>query len=95
MNINNPNDLYQFLLNNALSGVSPEAQGFVSCMNILLKMCSCDPAQAKIARYNQCTQNYIAFVSKSPSISGILLSKANDSRISFYLNGQLLSSIIR
>lgn len=95
MNINNPQELYSFLISNGLTNMSPEAQGLVSCIDILMRMCSCDPAQTKAARYNQCKQNYIAFVSRSKAYSVILLSKINDSRITFYLNNQVLASIIR
>ena len=95
MNINSPQDLYSFLVSNGLVGISQEGQNVVACMDVLMRMCSCDPAPAKTARYNQCQQNYIAFVSRSPAFSTQLLSKVNDSRISFYLNNQLLSTISR
>lgn len=95
MNINNPNDLYQFLMSNGFVGICPEAQNLVSCMDALARMCSCDPIQAKTARYNQCIQNYMAFTSKAHLFTSLLLTKVIDGRLSFYFNGQLLTSITR
>lgn len=95
MNINNPRDLYGFLVGNGLAGISAEGQNVVACMDILMRMCSCDPAPAKTARYNQCQQNYIAFASRSSAFSAQLLAKTSDGRMSFYLNNQLLATISR
>lgn len=96
MNFNSPNDFYSFLVGNGLSGISPETQNLVACMDILSRMCACDPAEAKQAKFNQCKQNYIAFASRAQSFSMSLFSKVqNDTRISFYLNNQLLASISR
>lgn len=95
MNIENPTQLYQFLANKGITGICPEGQSLVACMDALLRMCACDPPQAKQAKFNQCRQIYIAFASKAPSMSAILLSKSGDNRITFYLNGQLISSIGR
>ncbi len=94
MNINGPNDLYSFLVGNGLVGICPESQNLVACMDILVRMCACDPPQARTARWNQCIQNYMAFItSKSQSLKGVLLSKTNDNRISFYLNKQIITEI--
>lgn len=96
MNFNSPNDLYHFLVGNGLVGLCPETQNLTVCMDILVRMCACDPADKKMARYNQCKQNYIAFAARAPSFASQLLAKApNETRINFYLNNQLLSSITR
>jgi hypothetical protein len=95
MNINNPNDLFNFLVGNGIVGVCPEAQNLVACMESLARMCACDPAEAKQARYNQCQQHYVNFASRSQSLAHILLSKANENRIQFYLNNQMIAMITR
>ena len=94
MKINSPNEAYHFLKNNGLSGLCQESQQLIACMNILSRMCSCDPIESRKAKFNQCTQHYIAFASKAPSFSGALLNKINgERRITFYLNNQLISNI--
>jgi len=95
MNINNPHEFYHFLIGNAIVGICPEAQNLVSCMDILARMCACDPPAAKQARFNMCQQHYIAFANRAQSFSSILLSKVNEGRMSFYLNGQIISNISR
>jgi len=95
MNFNSPNDCYHFLVGNGLVGLCPESQNLISCMDILSRMCSCDPAEAKQTRFNQCKQNYISFAGRSQNFAAQLLSKANDNRINFYLNNQLLATIVR
>jgi len=96
MNFNSPNDAYHFLIGNKLVGLCPETQNLVACMDILIRMCACDPQEAKQARFNQCKQHYIAFASKARNFSSILLSKlGNDNRLNFYLNNQLLSTVSR
>jgi hypothetical protein len=95
MNINSPNDLYRFLAGNGLSNICPETQNLVACMNVLSRMCSCDTVQAKQAKVNECSRHYVAFSSKAGSFSAELLQKANDNKINFYLNNQLIGSIHR
>jgi len=96
MNFNSPNDCYHFLVGNGLVGLCPETQNLVACMDILTRMCSCDPANAKQNRFNQCKQNYIAFAGRAGNFTTQLLSKVqNETRISFYLNGQMLSTVSR
>ena len=90
-----PEDLRHFLIGNGIIGICPEAQNLVACMDILARMCACDPPQSKQAKYNQCKQHYIAFASKSSSFAAMLLSKVNDSRVDFYLNNQMIASITR
>lgn len=95
MNINSPNDCYHFLIRNGFVGLCPETQNLVACMDILTRMCACDPAEAKQARYNQCKQNYIAFAGRAQNYAGTLFSKVNDSRITFCLNNQPISTVTR
>jgi hypothetical protein len=95
MNVNNPNELYHFLIGNGLVGICPEAQNLVACMDILSRMCACDPPEAKQARLNQCKQHYVAFAARASGYSATLLTKTNDNRIHFYLNGQLIGSVAR
>lgn len=96
MNFNSPNDFYQFLTRSGLSGLSPETQNLVSCMDALSRMCACDPQEAKQAKLGQCKQHYLAFASKAQGFSNSLLSKTNNEmRICFYLNKQLISTINR
>ncbi len=95
MNINSPNDLYRFLAGNGLGNICPEAQNLIACMNVMSRMCSCDPAIVKQTKYSECIRHYSSFVSKSSSFSSILLQKANDNRMNFYLNKQFIGSIHR
>lgn len=95
MNINNPNECYRFFIGNGLGSICPEAQNLVACMNVLSRMCSCDPPQVKRIKVNECNHHYTSFVAKSKSFSSTLLQKANDNRINFYLNNQLIGSITR
>ena len=95
MNINSPQEAYTFLISNGLVGICPEAQSLVACVDVLSRMCACDPAEAKQKRYGQCVQCYMGFISKAPSLSGILFKKINDGRLSFYINNQIISTIVR
>jgi hypothetical protein len=95
MNFNSPSDCYHFLIGNGLVGLCAETQNLVACMDVLSRMCSCDPLSAKQAKMNQCKQNYIAFASRASNFTSILLSKTNNNRITFYLNGQILVTITR
>jgi hypothetical protein len=95
MNINGPNDLYNFLIRNGLAGMCPESQNLVTCMDILVRMCACEPPQAKQDRYNQCKRHYTAFACRSQNFAYTLLSKTNDNRIQFYLNNQIISTLSR
>jgi len=95
MRINNPNDLYNFLMGHNLTGTSPEAQNVIACVDILIRMCACDPQEARTARYNQCVQTYINFASKAPTFKHFLLPKTDDGKLSFYMNNQLIGEITR
>lgn len=96
MNFNTPNDFYHFLVGNGLVGLCPETQNLVSCMDVLMRMCSCDPQDKKQAKFNQCKQSYVAFATRAQTYSSRLFGKlSNETRINFYLNNQLLSSLIR
>jgi hypothetical protein len=95
MNINNPNEACSFLVGNGIVGCCQESQNLVACMDILSRMCACDPIEAKRNRYNQCIQNYTSFASRAQSVASIILSKANTNRVNFYLNGQLIGAVCR
>jgi len=95
MNINNPNDLYHFLIGHGLQRMSPESQNFVNSMSVLSRMCPCDPPAAKSAQIHTCNAQYINFCSKAQSYASILLNKVNNTRIFFYSNKQLIASIGR
>jgi hypothetical protein len=95
MTINGPKELHGFLVGNNLVRLSPEAQNLVACVDILSRMCACDPPQAKTARWNACMQCYIGFASRASNVATALFQKTNDPRISFYLNGQLIGEISR
>ena len=95
MILKGPEDLRNFLIGNGIVGICPEAQNLVACMDMLARMCACDPSQAKQAKLNQCKQYYIGFASRASSFASTLLSKANDSRMDFYLNNQMIASITR
>ena len=95
MNINSPNELHHFLVGKGITGICPEAQHLVTCMDILSRMCACDPQAAKQARFNQCRQHYIAFASRAQSIAHLIFPKIDEVRIQFYLNNQLISIINR
>lgn len=95
MNINSASDLYHFLLGYGLSRMCPEAQSFVTAMDILSRMCACDPPAAKAAQSHSCQAQYINFCSKAQSYAPTLLSKINNDKIFFYNNGQLVSVVGR
>lgn len=95
MTIGSPNALFSFLVGNGLAGICPEAQNLVACMDILSRMCACDPPQAKTARWNQCVQNYVGFAARAQGHAAVLLAKANDNRITFQLNGQVIGTVSR
>lgn len=95
MNINNAQEMYGFLIGHGLAGLCPESQNLVSCMDFLSRMCSCESTQAKASKYHQCMQSYVGFASRAQNYSNRLLSSANDVRMSFYLNNQLIGSISR
>ena len=95
MNITSPNEMYRFLIGNGIVGICPEAQNLVACMDVLVRMCACDPPQAKQAKFNQCVGHYVSFVNRAQSLAPTLLSKAIDNRMSFSLNGQSIGNISR
>ncbi len=95
MNFNSANEASRFLSNSGLGGICPEAQNLIACMNVLSRMCSCDPPQAKRAKFNECNHHYIAFVGRAQSFSNVLLQKANDNKMNFFFNNQLIGSISR
>lgn len=95
MNINTPSDLYHFLLGHGLSRMCPEAQTFVTSMDILARMCACDPPAAKAAQSHTCNAQYINFCTRAQAHAPTLLSKVGNSKIFFYSNGQLIGSIGR
>jgi hypothetical protein len=95
MNLNSPQDAYYFLVSQNITGICPEASNLVACVDSLSRMCACDPPETKRVRFNQCVQNYIAFSRRASNFTNLLLTKANDSRLSFYLNGQQISTITR
>lgn len=95
MNINNPNDLYQFLIGHGLSRISPESQNFVNAMSTLSRMCACDPAAAKAAQAHICTAQYVNFCSRANNHAPALLNKVGNTRILFYNNKQLIGSVGR
>ena len=95
MTLNSPQEAYHFLLGHGLVGLCPETKNLVACMDVLVRMCSCDPADAKRDRLNQCIQHYTSFAMKAQSHSATLLSKANTNKFIFTLNNQLLTTITR
>ena len=95
MTIKTPQELHGFLIGNNLVRLCPEAQNFVACMDILSRMCACDPPNAKQTRWNQCMQCYIGFARQAQNHAATLFSKTNDTRISFYLNNQIIADIGR
>ena len=92
MNINNPNDLYHFLIGHGLQKMSPEAQNFVISMDVLSRMCACDPPAAKAAQVHSCTAQYVNFAQKAQTYSSILHPKVGNTKILFFNNGQLIGS---
>ena len=95
MNINSPQELSRFLVGNGIVGICPEAQNLVACLDILVRMCACDPQEAKTARFNQCKQSYVGFAARANDFKSKLLEKSRDNSITFYLNGQRISEIRR
>ena len=95
MNINNPLDLYNFLKGHGLSDMCQESQQFVNSMNVLIRMCPCDPPAARNAQTHSCNSLYINFCQKAQSYSSILLPKVGNTRINFFVNGQLIACTSR
>ena len=92
MNINNPIDLYHFLSGHGLQRMSPEAQNFVNSMDVLERMCPCDPPAAKSAQVHSCIAQYVNFAQKARSHSSTLHPKSGNTKILFFNNGQLIGS---
>ena len=95
MNINTPTDLYHFLKGHGLAGMCPEANNFINSMDVLSRMCECDPPAARSAQIHSCNAQYINFVQKAQSYSSILLPKVSGTRIHFFVNGQLITIVDR
>ena len=95
MNINNASDLYHFLSSYGLSRMCPEAQNFVNAMDVLVRMCPCDPPDAKSAQTHSCNAQYVNFARIAPTYSTILLPKIGNTKMNFFVNGQLIASVGR
>ena len=95
MNINNPTDLYHFLTGHGLQKMCSESQNFVNSMDVLSRMCPCDPPAAVTAQTHSCNAQYINFARIASSYSTILLPKTNNTRIYFFVNGQLIGNVGR
>lgn len=95
MNINGPKDLYHFLMGHGLQRLSPESQNFVNSMDVLARMCPCDPPAAKNAQAHAVQAQYINFAQKAPGMAQTLIQKSNGARLQFYVNGQMISSVGR
>ncbi len=95
MNINNPTDLYHFLVGHGLQRMCSESQNFVNAMDVLTRMCACDPPAAKAAQTHACNAQYINFARVAQSYATVLLPKVNNTRIYFFVNGQLICSVGR
>ena len=93
MNINSPTDLYHFLTGHGLQRMCPESQNFINSMDVLARMCACDPPAAKAAQTNSCHAQYINFTRVAPTYSTILLSKTGNTRMYFFVNGQLIATV--
>jgi hypothetical protein len=95
MRINSPNEMYQFVITHGLTGLAPELQALVICLDEYARMCSCDPEATRLAKYNQCKDHYVNFASKAYMFSGALLSKITDNNLMLYFNNQLLAIVSR
>jgi len=95
MNINNPTDLYHFIIGHGLQKMCAESQNFINSMDVLSKMCACDPPAAKSAQVHSCNAQYINFSRVAQSHASVLLPKTNNTRIYFFNNGQLIGSVGR
>lgn len=95
MNINNSTDLYHFLKGHGMVGMCPEANNFINSMDVLGRMCPCDPPAVKNAQIHSCNAQYINFAQKAQSYASVLLPKVNNTKIFFFVNGQLISSVSR
>lgn len=95
MNINSASDLYHFLVGHGLSRMCPEAQNFITAMEILSRMCACDPPAAKAAQSHICHAQYVNFCTRAQSYAQAMLEKVGQTKIFFYNNGQLIGSVGR
>lgn len=64
-------------------------------MDIILRMCACDPQPAKEAKWQQAVQLYMAFATKAGSFKEDLLSKTGDGVVAFYYNNQMINEVRR
>lgn len=95
MKINNAQELYNFLKTYGLINLSAETAAMSRCIEEFGRMCACDPAAAKNAKLSQCRNLYVNFVNRSSPHKNTLLSKINDSIISFCIDGQVIIHLTR
>ena len=95
MIIRSPADFAAFLRGAGLVNLSPEAAKMVCCLDEYARLCACDPPQAKTAKYNQCKEYYMNFVSHAVVYKSQLLGKTGDNHFSFYNGNQQLITLSR
>lgn len=95
MKINNAVEFLNFVRQNGLVQLSPEATAFVVCMEDFGRMCQCDPEHVRNAKYSQCKGLYAAFAAKSKLYVNQLLSKTTDSSIVLCTDSQYMATITR
>lgn len=95
MRINSPNEMYQFITVHGLTGIAPELQALVICLDQYSRMCSCDPEASRMAKFNECKQHYINFAGKAYMFAGSLLACIPENTLTLYLNNQLLAIVTR
>ena len=95
MRINGPSELFGFVKNYGMINLSPETSALVVCMEEYGRLCNCDTVAIRRSKANQCRAIYIAFISKAAQFKDTLLSKVADNHISFYADGQIVSTITR
>jgi hypothetical protein len=95
MKINNPSEFFQFIKNYGLTNLSPETSALIVCMEEYGRLCNCDKASTRKNKANQCRAIYVSFISKAGQFKNQLLSKIADNHMSFYVDGQIVSTITR
>jgi len=95
MRISSPAELFHFVKNYGMTNLSPETSALVICMEECSRLCNCDTVAVRKSKANQCRAIYVAFASKSSRFKTALLSKITDNQLSFYVDGQIISTITR
>lgn len=91
MRINNFTELSNFLQSNGLNNLG---QNLTNCVNQYAALCVCKPDE-RINKLNECYKLYSDTIYNVTRNKSVVFRKINDSRIEFYSNNKLVSTVLR